>query len=479
MPISAWSQAENRSKSTIILPIESNLSKLETYLNIAIPEMLSNIHDIGKVCVKPQYLKTKGIPKCRMDNFKISCEEQWIKIQTIPEIKCDIEGWVKRDGRLLVSGEGNTLHFSFPIKTKITTKSHIDGVATAAAVIYVWAKPKINHDWSITMEAKASFSWSKKPTVTLLNGIEINIQNSVETKLQKRIQKFIKKLPKHLAKIKLKEKMTVAWEKMQDPIKLDKHLETYLYFNPRLISCSEFRIVNNQLQTTISIEGETDITLGTATKKPHKTKLPNLNLIPLKEGEFTFNLPISIHYQELIEMLNKKFSDGYSVDLTQSSLPGNIKLTNPHIKKTASKQIQISAHIHYDNHTTWLENIEGEITFQGTPKLDKKNQTIVLENLSYSAKTNSDMFNTLVNIAEIKPLKSYLSSLMRFELSQQINKGISKANRALKSFSKKSITLSAHLRVASIENLHLYEESLTLHTKLSGIVNASIDLKPK
>ena len=89
------------------------------------------------------------------------------------------------------------------------------------------------------------------------------------------------------------------------------------------------------------------------------------------------------------------------------------------------------------------------------------------------------MFDALVNIAEIKPLKSYLSSLMKFELSHKIDKGITKANKALKSVSKRSITLSAHLHVASIENLHLYEESLTLYTKLSGIVNASIALKPK
>jgi hypothetical protein len=79
-----------------------------------------------------------------MDNFKISCEKQWIKIQTIPEIKCDIEGWVKRDGRLLVSGEGNTLHFSFPIKTILFSLRSISLIL----IITILFEPSLNLNYS-------------------------------------------------------------------------------------------------------------------------------------------------------------------------------------------------------------------------------------------------------------------------------------------------------------------------------------------
>ena len=471
--------SQNITKSTIILPVEANLSSVEDYLNKNIPDTLSVIHDINKTCIKPQYLKTKGIPKCKMDNFKISCKKHWIKIQTIPEIKCDIEGWVKRDGKLKVSGDKKTLKFAFPIKTKIlVTSKHLDAEATAAATVYLLATPKINHDWSITIDVKPTFTWSKEPTVTLLKGIEINIKKQVEAKLQKRIQKFMQKLPKHLEKIRLKEKMAATWNKLQEPIKLDKRTQSYLYFTPHALSYSGFRIVDNLLQTTMSIQGDTDITLGTVKTKIVKTPLPDLNLIPFKEGEFTFNLPISISYKEFIEMLNKKFIDGYKIDFTQSTLPGFITLTNPKIKKVDSDKILISAHIHYDNNNTWLENIEGEITFQGSPKLDKETQVIHLDNLSYSAKTNSDIFDGLVNLAEIKPLQYYLSHLMTFALSDKINKGIAKANRALKLVSKKRVTLFAKLHMATVENLHLYNEKLTLTTKLSGVMKANIDLEP-
>jgi hypothetical protein len=466
------------SKSTIILPIEANLTQLETYLNHTIPDTLSEINDIDKICVKPQYLKTKGIPKCRMDNLKISCKAQWIKIQTIPEIKCDIIGWVKRDGNITISGEKNRLTFAFPIKTKITTKSHIDSTATAAAVIYMNAIPRIHNDWSLKLDVNSTFTWSKKPTLTLRNGIEITIQNSVETRLQKRLDKLIKKIPKRLEKLHLKEKVNVAWKKIQDPIKLDKHSQTYLLFKPQVLSYSGFRIVQDILSTTLSINGETDIIIGTPPQNIKKVALGNLENIPFQEGKFNFFLPISMTYKEIIELLNTKFKEGYTIDFTQSTLPGIITLSHPTIEKTDTDTLKITAQLQYDNHTTWLSNIQGKITFEGRPKIDKKNKTIILENLTYTTKTNSEIFDSLVNIAEIKPLNLYLTHLMQFRFGKKIEKAIQKANKALKHIAQKSIKLSAKLEVASVENLIIDEKKITLYTKASGVVKATIDLKP-
>ena len=100
---------QNPPESTITLPIQIDLKVLENYLNNQIPIHLADIDERNKVCVKPKYFKTKGIPKCRMKGYKISCKTGWIKIRTVPKIKCDIKGWVKRDGRITVSGKDKTL----------------------------------------------------------------------------------------------------------------------------------------------------------------------------------------------------------------------------------------------------------------------------------------------------------------------------------------------------------------------------------
>lgn len=481
-PLYASQQAPT--ESTITLPIEVNLNVLENYLNEFVPNILADIDEPNKVCVKPQYLKTKGIPKCRMDGYKISCKENKIKIRTIPEIKCDLRGWVKRDGHISVSGQGRTLQFTFPIKTKLSTDLYIQGSANAAAIIYIYATPHINKDWSISVDVEPYFTWSEKPTLTLLETIEVTIQSKVEPKLQKKIRQFVKKIPDLLTKLELKEKVNTTWHDIQRPIKIDDHSETYLMFKPEYISYSGFKISDNILKTTISAKGETHIIVGNPIRKCQNTKLCELGIIPSQKGEFNFNLPISITYQELLTMSNKNFLEGYSIDLLKSALPGMLKISDPKIEKSDNGQLSITAHINYDNRSYWLKTIDffnwfdvdGEITFKGLPRVDKHNRCLVLDDLVYDSTTNSDLFDTVVNAADIQLLKSYFTNLMKFEFGEKIDDGIIKANKALKSFSKGNINISAQLQMASIENLIVNEHKITINTKLSGLVNANIGL---
>lgn len=471
-------------ESIITLPIEVDLNVLENYLNKLVPDKLADIDEPNKVCVKPQYLKTKGIPKCRMDGYKISCKESQIKIRTTPKIKCDLKGWVKRDGRILVSGQGKTLQFTFPIKTELTTNLYIEGTADAAAVIYIYATPHINNDWSISVDVEPHFTWSKKPTLTLLESIEVTIQSKVEPRLQKKINEFVKKMPQLLAKLELKEKVNTAWHDIQKPIKIDDDSETFLMFKPENVSYSGFKISNNILKTTISARGRAQIIVGNPVADCEKTKLCKLGTIPSQKGEFNLNLPLSITYQELLAMSNKKLLEGYSVDLIKSVLPGDLKVSQPKIEKSDDGHISITAHINYDNRSGWLKTIDlfnwfdvdGEITFKGLPKIEKQSRCLILDNLVFDSTTNSDLFDVLVNAADIELLKTYFTSLMKFEFGGKIDEGVIKANKALKSFSKGDINISANLQMASIEDLIVKEDKITINTKLSGLVNANIGL---
>ena len=101
-----FASPQPQSTSTITLPIQLDLKVLENYLNTILPMDLADINEQNIVCVKPQYFKTKSIPKCSMRGYKISCKKNSLKIRTLPQIKCDIKGWVKRNGQISVTGQG-------------------------------------------------------------------------------------------------------------------------------------------------------------------------------------------------------------------------------------------------------------------------------------------------------------------------------------------------------------------------------------
>jgi len=458
---------------------------LENYLNEILPENLADIDEKNIVCVKPQYFKTKSIPKCRMDGYKISCKNNSLKIRTIPKIKCDVEGWVKRDGHISVTGQGKTLRFAVPVKAKVSVNAKISETAEATAMINIDVKPHINKDWAISVDMAPDIIWSKRPTMKLLEVVKITLQSKVEPKLKKKMAKFIQKVPQHLAELQIKEKVNTMWKDIQEPIKLDNDSDIYLLFKPRNIAYSGLSIKDNVLQTTISAEGHTEIILGNPnTVDCKKSELCSLGSIPHQKGEFNLHLPVSISYQELLSISNKKFLEGHSINFIKSALPGVFKISNPKIQKSSAGTLSISVDINYDNRSTWLKaidlfnwfDVEGKMTFKGTPRIDKQKRCLVLENLAYDSTTNSDLFDLLVDATELEPISAYFAGLMEFKFGKKIDDAVIQANRALSSFSKEDLSISASLHMASIDDLKINDEKITVNTKLSGVVHAKIEL---
>lgn len=483
-PNTAMGSNLTQQDSVITLPIEADLKVLENHLNDLVPNLLADINEPDKVCIEAQYLKTNGIPKCRMDDYKISCKDRSIKIQTVPQIKCNIKGWVKRDGPISLSGQGKTLKFTFPVKAQVSTEAGIRETANASAIFYLYATPNINKDWSISVDVTHHFVWSEQPTITLLDIIEVNLKNKVEPKLRKKLKAFVKKVPKLLTDLEMKEKISTAWQDIQGPLKIDNNSETYLLFKPKSASYSGFNIVNNVLKTTIRAKGKTEIIVGKPNTNYKKTELCDLGSIPCEEGKFNFHLPVSISYQELLELSDKKLLNTYSIDLIKHALPGVIKVSHPKIERTPTGKLSITAHINYDNRSPWLKkidlfnwfDIDGEITFHGSPRIDKETRCIIFNDLVYDSTTNNDLFDVLIDAAELEPIKSHFSNLIEYTFGSKIDEGIIKANKALKKFSKKDMNISAYLQMATIEDIIINEKHITINTKLSGTVNANIGL---
>ena len=118
----------------------------------------------------------------------------------------------------------------------------------------------------------------------------------------------------------------------------------------------------------------------------------------------------------------------------------------------------------------------GDITFKGTPRIDKKSRCLVLEDLVFDSTTNNDLFDLLVDATELEPLSSYFATLMKFEFGKKIDDAVIQANKAINSFSKDDLSISASLHMASIDDLKVNDEKITISTKLSGVVNANIEL---
>ena len=483
-PSSVIASKQIQEESIITLPIQADLSVLEKYLNEYVPNHLALLDERDKVCVKPQSMKIPFIPKCRIKGFKMSCKDWTRDFRTVPKIKCDVKGWVKRNGHISIIGNGPTLTFAFPIKAQASADGYLYGTARAAAIIYLNATPHLNKDWSISVDIAHDFIWSKTPELKLFDLIGINIKKVIEPKLRKRMDKFAKRIPELLGKLDIKGRMEEQWEDIQEPLKIDNDSETYLLFQPEIASCSQIDIVDHVLRSTISARGKTQIILGKPPVDYNKTTITDLETICYQKGKFNFHLPVMITYEELLARTNKKFSDVYSIDLSKSVMPGVLKISNPKIGKSNEGRISISAHLNYDNRDEWLRaidkfnwfDINGEITFTSLPRIDKETRTLIFDDLVYDSTTNSDLFDLLVDAAELSPIQSYLESLIKYDYGKKIDEGIMKANKALNEVSQGDLNVSGRLESATIEGIIVNEKDITITTHLSGVLDANAGL---
>ena len=483
-PSSAIANKQIQEESIITLPIQADLSVLEKYINEYVPYDVAVLDERDKVCLKPQDMKVPFIPKCKIKGFKVSCKDWTRDFRTVPKVKCDVKGWVKRNGRILLTGNGPTLTFAFPVKAEASADGYIYGTARASAILYLNAKLHINSDWTISIDITHDFAWSNSPELKLFDLFSIDIKKVIEPKLRKRLDKFAERVPELLGKIDIKGRMEEQWEDIQEPLQIDDDTNTYLLFQPNVASCSQIDIVDHVLRSTISARGKTQILLGEPPVDYKKTKITDLETICYKEGKFNFHLPVRITYEELLARSHNKYADVYTIDLVKSVIPGMLKISNPKIGKKSDGRLSISAHISYDNRDEWLKtfdmydwfDIDGEITFTGSPRIDKETRTLIFDELVYDSTTNSDLFDLLIDAAELAPIQSYLEGLVKFDYGKKIDEGIVKANKSLNEVSQGDLNVTGRLEKATVEEITINEKDITITTKLSGVLDANAGL---
>jgi hypothetical protein len=483
-PHSVFADKQIQEESIITLPVQADLSVLEKYLNEYVPYDVAVLDERGKVCLKPQDVKVPFIPKCKIKGFKVSCKDWTRDFRTVPKIKCDVKGWVKRNGRILLSGNGSTLTFAFPVKAEASADGYIYGTARASAILYLNAKLHINSDWTISINITHDFAWSNSPELKLFDLFSIDIKKVIEPKLRKRLDKFAKRVPKLLGKLDIKGMMEEQWEDIQEPLKIDDDTDTYLLFQPHVASCSQIDIVDHVLRSTISARGNTQVLLGKPPVDYTKTKMTDLETICYKEGKFNFHLPVRITYEELLARSHNKYADVYTIDLVKSVVPGMLKVSNPKIGRSSDGRLSISAHISYDNRDEWLKTFDmydwfdtdGEITFTGSPRIDKETRTLIFDDLVYDSTTNNDLFDLLIDTAELAPIQSYLEGLVKFDYGKKIDEGVVKANKSLNEVSQGDLKVTGRLEKATVEEITINEKDITITTELSGVLDANARL---
>ncbi|POF27699.1 uncharacterized protein DUF4403 [Roseibium marinum] len=470
--------------SNISVPIRINLKAVENKINAELPQRLAEINEPGRLCVPAKWLKTKGIPKCSMKGIKIYCKDTWIKIKTTPDIHCDVNGWVNRNGNVGLSGSGQTLQISVPIASSVSAKAAgISETADAKATIFATITPDITPEWNVSAVVTPDMRWDQRPTLKLFGIIKITIGSKVEPKLREKMNEFAATVPQMLSDLKIRSKVEEAWVNIQAPIQISKSPATYLIFRPRSVGFSGISIENNIMNAQVSIAGSTEVVIG---DKPDIEPVPlqPLQKIPQSDGVFSFSVPTFVTFDEIERTAKSQFPDGFSTELDDEKLNGTLLINNLKAGRLQDGKLSLTIDVDYDNRSNFVRWIDifdwfdttGKITFAAVPRIDAEKDVVFVDGLEVDSDTNNNLVDALVDISRLPILRKFISDAAKYNYSGDLQQGISTANEAMNVQLEDGIRITGTLTAADMEQISVLENGLSMSATAGGTVSIDVGL---
>lgn len=466
-------QQQATPNSYVTVPVLGNLPAIEDRINAEVPDLLADIGQSNAVCIPAQRAKYKY--PCFRGIKWYSCEG-WTYVS--PEVRCDISGWVKRNGRIRLSGQGGTIHVSFPVAAQATAKARVSETADAKATIVADITPTISPDWKVAAQVIPGFTWDKPPTLELFGFIKITIADKVEPKLRDKLNDLAGKLPALLATLKVHDKAEEAWSSIQDPIKLSDKPAASLVFEPSLVGFSGIDIEGDILKAQVTLAGSTQLALGSIAAPATKVPLPQLTSVPAGDGLFRFKLPIVLAYDEILRAAKQQYPSGYKAELKDERFSGTINLSNPAISRGADGRLRIAIDLAYDDRSAWLRWIDyfswfdtkGRVEFSTLPVLDEQASKLSVKDVTIASDTNNRVVDTVASIASLPLVRDYVASLANYSYGDDIRKGVERANKALNVDLADKVKLFGAVASAKISELEVADDHISINANLQGQV---------
>lgn len=483
----ALAQAENEQQSIIRTSVSIDLQPIEQRLNQLVPHTIENISESGRTCINAQWLKTKGIPSCKLRGIKLYCKDTWLKTKTTPEVKCDVTGWVKRNGPISISSSGNKVFLNVPVKAQVEAQGrgeigkNIQQTASAEASFTFDATLSVDESWQVKADVNAGYRWTKRPELKLFNLIPITIGGKVDPNIRQQLAEFAISAEKELSQLDLRSSIDSTWHQIQVPSgKSNTGLNAR--FRPTGVSYSGFQSSGQILETVIHIEGfaEARDSLSSA----HKP----VPLLPLKKTSSTekgSEVIISMVVSEnTVSTLANEYSKKHGwlvLNREDDSVNGRVKFQDVEIT-LADQTMSASMDAVFDDQEGFFDSFSifsffmdrERIVVSGKPKLDPNANVLYFDCESIQiirdnqAGENQDVFSWILNS---NPVRQYLCESMSYDFADDIRNNVEALTGTTKS---QRGTLFTSIESVSVGALKVSQGLISLPIMVTGVADVEV-----
>jgi len=287
--------------------VEFSLGELDRALERKVPRRLASINDRGSRCWHRRILGREV------------------------DIDCEYSGYVERVAPVSLRAERGRLVAAAPLLGALSGQGIgrfarlLHGSAEGQMTVYASATPRLNRDWSVSLDTSEGFRWQEPPILQIL-GFRIDMARYVTPKIEAQLARVRGDVEANARDLNIRGKAEVAWQRAFANMKISDQPEIWLQTTPQTVAFSGLRAEGDVLEGSIEIAGNTATTVGSEPAANAPTPLPQLSGEVTDPGRFEIIVPIAIDYdaikrkaQDIVASQSETHLSGADIEVYPSS----------------------------------------------------------------------------------------------------------------------------------------------------------------
>ena len=455
--------------SVFAVDLDVGLGALRKALEAEVPRNLWSIDQSDVECMPSRRTKVIGIA---------------IKS---PTIRCNLTGNVTR-GRLKLSGAGQDLIVTMPIKASVTA-SDIGGIirqktGTAQATVTARVRPTIQEDWRVKGKVSIRYDWKQPPTVSLL-GREITFADQADQRLKTVVRTLEHTLEREISRLNVRREIEPLWQRSFAVLSLNrKNPPVWLRLTPKQIGFDGYTASRSTLSLAVRLNAQTEIFVGEEPSAQAPQPLPSMLPAALAAGQSGQNsgldltLPIVAQYSQLEPVLLRALQARAKLPFLVPTLGERmVEFRSVTAFGTAENRLAVGVEFEAWEPDARDDPASGIVWLTACPINAPDSRVVRFAKPEYQAETSRFTTNVLLEIAKAQDFSDAIESALTQNFENDYKDLLGKVETALAQQQLGDFAVETSLNTVSTGPIKAYGEGLHLPVSAQG--TAQIRYRPR
>ena len=284
-------------------------------------------------------------------------------------ISARCSGWLRRDGRIRVSGAQKTVSFKIPLKFRVTARSRgeirVSETATGEFTVTANVRPELRDDWKLSFAMDTDFHWDRPAEIRVF-GLRITVRGLVNDAIKKELGKLAAKLQKIVAEqLRLRERAAALWQGLGEPVELDAEHGIWAAAQPTAVFISPIEVRDGRIAATVGLEARVVVAIGTPIERADVGALPKPILGQPASRELLVEAPIVISHEAISDRLTALLN-GRTFPIAWKKIQGELRVTRVSSYSTSPNGLALGFEVAASS--SFLRT-NGTVFLTGTPQI--------------------------------------------------------------------------------------------------------------